>query len=66
MDIFEPNINTYTMYTAHHQTYGNANNLVGETHSYQDAPRAYDGFSISPNGGTMSGTISIYGIRGSV
>ena len=66
MDIFDPNVNTYTNYIVHHDSYGSTNNLVGETHSWQGAIRSYDGFSISPNNGTISGTISIYGIRGSI
>jgi hypothetical protein len=66
MDIFDPNVNTYTTYINHHDSYGSTNNLVGETHSWQFAARSYDGFSMSPNGGTMSGTIRVYGIRDSV
>jgi microcystin-dependent protein len=66
MDIFDPNVNTYTTYISHHDSYGSTNNLVGETHSWQFAARSYDGFSMSPNGGTMSGTIRVYGIRDSI
>lgn len=66
MDIFDPNVNTYTTYINHHDSYGSTNNLIGETHSWQGAIRSYDGFSMSPNGGTMSGTIRVYGIRDSI
>ena len=66
MDIFDPNVNTYTSYIAHHHAYGSTNNLSGETHSWNNAIRVYDGFSLNPTNGTMAGTLSVYGIRGSV
>ena len=66
IDIFEPNVNTYTMYTAQHHGWAATGNIVGHTFNYQDVARVYDGFSLNPNGGTMTGTLSVYGIRGSI
>jgi hypothetical protein len=66
MDIFNPNLNTSTSFINHHQCFGGTDNLVGETHSFQNATRIYDGFSINPTAGTMTGSLSVYGVRGSI
>jgi len=66
IDVFEPNVNTYTMYTAQHHGWAAGNNIVGHTFNYQDVARVYDGFSLAPISGVMTGTLSVYGIRGSI
>jgi hypothetical protein len=65
-DIFDPNVNTYTTFITHHNAYGSTNNLCGETNVWNGAIRSYDGFSLNPTAGTMTGTLSVYGIRESI
>lgn len=65
-DVFDPVLSAPSGYTVHHQAWGTSNNLVGETHSWQYVNRSYDGFSMNPTGGNMTGTIRVYGIRDSI
>lgn len=66
VDIFNPAVNAPTGFINHHQAWGTANNLSGETHSWQYVNRVYDGFSLNPTAGSFSGTLRVYGIRDSI
>ena len=66
MTIFNPAYSGYTGFTNHHDCWGTAQNLAGETHSWQYINAVYDGFGLVPIAANMSGTINIYGISNTV
>lgn len=60
-DIHGPNLAARTVF--HTQWADSFTVLAGDTHSTHATGNAYDGFTLSPAAGTITGTVRVYGYR---
>ena len=61
LEIFRPAIAAYTTFT----TVGGRDDITQTTQGIHTVATAYDGFSLTPNTGTISGTVRTFGYKNS-